>query len=191
MKGINLKLILGVEVKDAKGKTTFKKSLPSRSLTIAFLQIFEALAIPTSSVTIKDYLGADKMVTDHADDFNMNAIAGAVDKGIIVGTGSTAPDNLDYVMETPIAHGTGAGELSYGSESEVTTAEVGPNVDYIQSRTFNNGSGGAINVTEFGIYAWAYAGGDFIFMIAHDVTAPVNVPNSSTLTVTYTFRTTV
>ena len=113
---------------------------------------------------------------------------GILTKGIIVGTGTTAPTNTDYVMESPIAHGTGAGELQYQATTYTWADVVGANVDAIITRTFLNGSGGTVTVNEIGIYCLDTQS----YLELRDVLAAgVDVENGETLTVQYTLRTTV
>jgi hypothetical protein len=113
--------------------------------------------------------------------------------GIMVGTGTTAPANTDYVLQTPIAHGSGSGQLNYGATTFSDAAVVGANVDWVFSRTFANASGAQITVTEIGIYCKTYdtTANPFIFLIVHDLPTSTPVPNTKTLTVQYTIRTTV
>ena len=167
-------------------QTPFRRS---KSFVLQFLQILEVQGYPSVGVSIKDTSNTPRAVDKHENAFKLEAAVGDVTIGTVVGTGTTSPTNSDYALETLIAHGVGAGELSYGAQSKTTTAVVAPNVDFILTRTFNNGSGGTINVTEAGIYCIAYAA--WYFMILHDVFAAVEVANGQTLTVTYTFRTTV
>jgi hypothetical protein len=112
--------------------------------------------------------------------------------GVLVGTGTTAVTNVDYKIETLIAHGVGAGQLDYGAHSRTAAQVVGSNVDFVISRAFYNGSGGSITVNEIGIScATVDSGGNTrYFLIVRDVITPVAVANAQTLTVQYTLRTT-
>lgn len=175
-------------VKDKSGKVVSKTPFRrSKSFLLQFLQIIEVQSFRVN-VNITDYTTVVRSVPAHAQSLNFASAVGSVTTGILVGTGTTTPTNLDTAMETLIAHGVGAGQLSYGALSITTTAEVGANVDYIATRTFNNGSGNAINVTEAGI---VMDGGTWHFFCVHDVFSTVVVLNSQTLTVNYTLRTTV
>jgi len=115
------------------------------------------------------------------------------DYGIVVGTGTTPPTNVDYKLETQIAHGTGAGELDYGTHSFTTPQVVGSNVDMVISRTFYNGSGAKVTISEIGVYEYSarpHYGTDSACII-RDVITPVDVENGETVSVQYTLRTTV
>ena len=113
---------------------------------------------------------------------------GIVTKGVGVGTGTTTPTNTDYVLATPIAHGTGAGQIQYQGTTYTAADVVGDNVDAIITRTFLNGSGSTITVNEIGIYCLDTQS----FLEIRDVLAAgVDVDDGETLTVQYTLRTTV
>ena len=177
--------LLTLEVKDRNGKTVKKITKPLRSYVIAWLQLIEC-QIEIANVTIKDYAGVNQDTARGL--MAINASVGDDTLGMVVGTGTTPVTNLDWTMETLIAHGAGAGQLNYGVQSKVTTAEVGANIDFLLVRTFTNGSGNTINVTEFGLVVSCDA---HDFLCIHDVTTAVSVLNGQTLTVTYTLRTTV
>lgn len=176
-----------LEVKDKNGKTLSKVTKPCKSLVIAFLQLLEVQAYPSVAVNMKDKDANVSARDENASSFKSEGAVG-VALGILVGTGTTPVDNLDFVMETLIAHGAGATQLSYGATSKTTTAEVGANVDFQLLRTFSNTSGSTINVTEIGIYSNNATGA---FMTLHEIVILTAVPNGTTLTVTITFRTTV
>ena len=172
-------------------KTAFKRS---KSFVKQFLQILEANMFPSVNIAnVKDIGNVDRDLVENSQNGNFESPVGNTNYGITVGTGTTAPTNIDYVMETLIAHGVGAGQLSYGVQSKTTTDVVGANVDMILTRTFTNSSGGTINVTEAGMQMIAMD--DTVtarwFLVTRDTFAAVAVNNGQVLTVTYTIRTTV
>jgi hypothetical protein len=177
----------------------------SRSFVLQFLQHLEVTmnhayaanpttvsAVNTSNVAknIPYVTAGGQGVINH---MSINAANADATYGFQVGTGATAPANSDYVMQTPIGNGSGGGQLNYGAHTFVDAVIVGGNVDFVMSRTFANASGGTINVTEIGIYCKTNdsTGNPFIFLIVHDVVTSTPVLNTKTLTVQYTFRTTV
>ena len=184
-----LEAIYTLEVKDKTGKTVSKVIKPCKSFVLQFLQILE-VQIYTTAVTMKDTSGTDRGVPVTLESFDCKTSGGVgqTTTSILVGTGTTPVDNLDFSMESLIAHGVGVGELSYGDTSKVTSAEVGANVDFQLIRTFSNTSGGTINVTEVGIVA---RGGSYYMLILHEIVTSTPVANGQTLTITITFRTTV
>jgi len=186
------------EVHNAEGKRISAKERACHSFTLQFLSLLEAfMRGQAGTVTAKDTLNSDESIPESPADLGGTIMLYAVDDddvyGTIVGTGSTAPTTTDYVMETPIAHGVGAGELDYNVQSFVAAAEVGANSDLQLVRTFTNSSGNSITVEEVGLYARSEndAGVTKYFLILRDVTGGVVVANGETLTVTFTLRTTV
>ena len=186
-----INLLYQLIVKDKNGKiirkTRFKRS---KSFVLQFLQLLEIQLYYAGIAALKRTDGTSDAETVDVDNFRANGGVGLTTFGVVVGTGTTSPTSADYVMETLIAHGVGAGQLSYGATSKTAAAVVGANVDFILTRTFNNGSGNTINVTEAGLYCYVSNAGKYA-MIIHDVFSAVAVTNGQTLTVNYTFRTTV
>lgn len=97
--------------------------------------------------------------------------------GIVVGTGSTAVSPGQTKLVTPIAHGTGAGELEYFGmlvmdESDFNV-DAGVDEAYFEiERIFRNASGGSITIEEIGINTLAIAPGvvsNLVFCILRDV----------------------
>jgi len=118
-----------------------------------------------------------------------HAGAGDASYGIIVGSGINAESFEDYALQTPIAHGTGAGQLSYAaSNSPVRTWT--PSTKTMKSelvRYFNNNSGGDINVNQVALVAKLqsiYKG----LMSRDKLVSTVTIPNTGQLKVTYTIE---
>jgi len=116
----------------------------------------------------------------------------AVDtKGIVVGTGTTAESFEDYALDTKIANGTGAGELSYVASELHNVTWTGGTLTMAdeQVRYFNNNSGGSIGVNEVGIIAQIdIATLNVLALMSRDVLgSTVTVPDTGQLKVTYTF----
>jgi len=185
-----LKGLLTLKVADKNGKTISEVTHEMKSFVLQFLQLLEAHMYPSVNVNIQDVTDTTKSVTKGTVTFHSEWAVTDDDRGIMVGIGTTPPTNTDVAMETKIVHGTGAGQLSYGATSKTTTTEVGANIDFVFTRTFNNGSGNTINVTETGIICIATNTTTY-FLIAHDTFSAVAVANGQTLTVNYTLRTTV
>ncbi len=118
--------------------------------------------------------------------------AGTVVDGIIVGTGITAPQVTNYVMENPIGHGAGAGQLQYSAVTWGAPASDATTSQFTITRNFANASGAGITVNEIGLYnaAWVFTQSNSpvasCFMWLHDVIAGgILVGNGQTLTVNY------
>lgn len=189
-----IEAIYKVEVKDKKGEIVYSVEKPCHSFTLQFLQILASQLYPSTGVSpVKDIDGTGNTIIEHAENMDLEGGAGDTTKGILVGTGTTTPTNIDFVMETLIANGAGAGQLNYAGMTQVATAVVGANVDFTLIRTMTNASGGTINVTEIGIYMEGYVSGVGTDdnLILHEVISSVAVANGQTITVTILFRTTV
>lgn len=179
-------------VTDKNGKIVRKTRMRrSKSLCLAFLQMLNAEMGPTT-VSVKGTTGvsqdADPALTQL---FASNSGEGDVSQGILLGIGTTPVATDDFVMETLIANGAGAGQLTYAAGSFIVAQEVGANVDFQMLRSAQNLSGGTINITEAGIYAYLSTTGTLRALIIHDVFTAVPVTNGQTITATYTLRTTV
>jgi hypothetical protein len=168
----------------------------SESFTKQFMQLLlvQVAQAPRHSTwatrpSIKDISNTDRSVIGSSHTFDCTAAIGDVGTGIVVGTGNTAPTITNYVMETLIAHGVGAGQLQYGAvtfgapASDVTTSQ------FTITRNFANGSGGPITVNEIGLYCEARGvaqGVYWSFLTIRDVIGGgITVPDGQTLTVNY------
>ena len=187
MEGSVIQLLVRALVHDKKGKlvsdTGFK---PSRSFTIAFLQLITIL-FKQASVSIKCTDGTTQSAGVNTQNLNLKLSVSGY--GIMPGTGTTPVDNLDYVMETLIADGSGAGELTYGSMAFVDPAESVGNIDLVMSRAFTNNSGGTITITEVGLYGRVGSVAR-VGMVAHDLLT-VEILDTQVGTIQYLIRTTV
>ncbi len=120
--------------------------------------------------------------------FACNALANDATFGIIVGTGNAAPTINDYVIQTLIAHGAGAGQLQYGIVTYGAPASDATTSQFTITRNFANASGAPITVNEIGLYVKGYGYGTIsgYFMTLRDVIGGgIAVPNGQTLTINY------
>lgn len=110
--------------------------------------------------------------------------------GIVVGTGSTAESFENNTLVTLVAHGTGAGQLSYAAQVSPTPSYVAGTKTWtsLYTRIFNNNSGGTIIVAETGIYySFTVVGSTATVMAERTLLgATVSVLNAGQLTITYT-----
>jgi len=180
--------VLELTVKDKKGKVTEKRVLKSKSFVRQFLEL---LWIQASSVganapySVRDTGNTLRDIYMTCYTFAADAGAGVVTQGIIVGTGTTAPTINDYVIETIIAHGAGAGQLQYSAVTFGAPASDATTSQFTITRNFANASGGAITVNEIALYVEAW-GTTYYFMIIRDVIdGGIAVPDGQTLTVNY------
>jgi hypothetical protein len=113
--------------------------------------------------------------------------AGTSTYGIVVGSDSTAVTADDYKLNTQIAHGVGAGQLSYLAVTLNAVVVAAPTASVRIDRQFTNGSGGDVTVKELGIYIRSDAStSPRYFCICRDVIPDTLVPNGSSLNVKYT-----
>lgn len=191
-----VQLRIRMVVRDPDGKViqdTGEK--PSQSFVIQFLEYIyhlfnaPALGLATDKVNTeqKIYRGAEAM----SNFFRVKAGVNVSMYGLVVGTGDTAEDNVDYKLATQLTEGATAGKITHGGTISVTTAVVGANVDLVLKRAFTNNTGSTITVKEAGMYvnnAWETKQ----HCIVRDVlAASVEVLDKCSLTLYYTFRTTV
>ena len=110
--------------------------------------------------------------------------------GILVGTGTSAPTNADYKLQTIIANGSSSGQLLYQATSVGAAAIVGANVDTVICRIVVNGSGGSITLKEVGLATQTGYGYGYNFLIAHD-SVDQAIANTEVAVISYVIRTTV
>ena len=114
--------------------------------------------------------------------------------GILVGSGTNPEDFESYALQSKIANGTGAGQLTY-VESEAHSITWNPGTLTMKNelaRFFNNNSGGDVSVNEVALALRGYQPGSSVpynYMTARDkLVATVTVPNTGQLKVTYTVQ---
>lgn len=185
-----IKLYYRFRVNDSAGRIIKQSHLRlCHSFVIQFLQIFYTHA-DQITYSIKDTTGVLRSVANSANDLDVDASAGVITRGIVVGTGTNAPTNTDYQLQTIIAHGSGAGQLAYGGMGIGAPGVSGLNVDMILTRTFSNTSPGAITVRETGLFA--IAGTSWYFCLIRDLLSPAQtVQPGQVLNLQYLIRTTV
>jgi len=183
--------VLELIIKDRNGNITEKQVLQSKSFVRQFMEILWAQlqwlsAKGGSSVHSID--DRDASIFGWHPNWDANAAIGVTTRGILVGTGSTAPTVDDYKMETQIGHGTGAGQLQYSAVAFGAPASDATTSQFTVTRDFANGSGGAVTVREIGlavrVYTYSTYGWD-ILIIRDVIAGGISVPNGQTLTVNY------
>jgi len=120
----------------------------------------------------------------------------AVDaRGSMVGSGTADESFEDYALQTKIANGTGAGQLSYiQSEANSMTYDAANKIlKNTLIRYFNNNSGGDVSVNEVGLVWYSYrpdsSNYNAFYLASRDkLAATVTVPNTGQLKVTYTIQ---
>jgi hypothetical protein len=185
--------MLDWKVTDPKtGKITLEGTKKSESFLQQFLQLLMALFLNASAedkvTNVRDTGNSVRAInigynTYFNRIFLSDAIAGVVDIGIIIGTGSTAPTITDYVIETIIPHAT----MNYSAMNFAHPTADATTSQFTMTRNFSNVSGGDVTVNEVGLYSQAYEDATVrYFMVIRDVIAAgITVPNGQTLTINY------
>jgi hypothetical protein len=171
----------------------------SKSLILQFLKHLEVLinhgySSTGAVVSIADSGGTARNIQGSSSAFRYCSVLGSssdINHGIMVGTGTSAVNNTNYFLDARIAHGTGSGQLEYGSSSCVPATIVGNNVELILYRTFVNSSGASINVKEIGISCTSMdtVNSERLFCLARDLVDDT-INHGQIYAVTYTFITT-
>ncbi|MFQ5826626.1 MAG: hypothetical protein ACE5IA_04630 [Dehalococcoidia bacterium] len=133
--------------------------------------------------------GADRNLRTCGEAFRIQANVGQTDRGIRVGTSTTAVAIDQYALQAPIAHGNGAGQMEHLATVHNFMGVVGAQCSFWCSRVFVNNSAAQIDVREAGIYMTVYripTAGESI-MAARDLISE-DVPDGGSVTVTYTIR---
>lgn len=192
-KSHGIQLLLRAVVKDSEGKVlsdTGKKL--SKSYLIQFLEFIYAMGEGVL-YNATDVDGAETVFYWSSACRNFTYVGAPINTstyGIVIGTGDTAETNEDYQLEVQLTEGVGAGNITHGAVVIEATAVVGANVDLELKRSFTNSTGSAITVKEAGLYS-NMQGLEFFCLIRDVLAASVDVPDSCSVTVYYTLRTTV
>lgn len=186
-----MKAYVTLELFNRQGKRVSRKRFGSRSFVEAFLSLLKAQIDPGTNVaSVTDTGGTDRTLVDATTNFSCLALSH--DRGIVVGSGSTAVAVTDYKLATLIADGTSTDELSYGVQSVSAMTISDPNASFTIQRDFTNSSGAEITVNEVGIYAvgnYASPGATYFCIIRDLISGGQAVPDGQTLRVTYTIQT--
>ncbi len=181
--------VLELTVKDKDGKVTEHRVMKSESYVRQFLELLWVTFnhIPTSvALSMRDTSNTLRDVYEVYSNLQCDGLAGDVDTGIIVGTGTTAPTIDDYAIETLIPHGGAGGQLNYSDTTIAAPVSDATTSQLTITRDFANGSGGEITVNEIALYVTGYDGEKKYFMAIRDVIGGgIAVPDGQTLTVNY------
>ena len=168
MRKPNIDAHLTVIVTDKNGKVVLRKRFKSRSFVVGFLNALYNNFSFTS----------------------LNSLYCFQSPNIVVGSGTAKPTISDTGLESQISNGTGAGELQYGTDS-LTTPAANTNTNtgsMTWSKSFTNGSGGNVTVSEVGAYFSIDSNGGFTsYFVLHDLLpSPITLSPNQVLTVVYT-----
>ena len=160
----------------------------SRSFLTAYITCLYLRMVATSNFSLTDTGGSSRSVGF----FNrMITIAAAADAtiGLVAGTGTNAVTITDSKLQTQITHGVTSGKLDHGASVVNLPSSDSTSTSLILTRVFANSSGGAITVTEIGVYINESTSG-FKFCLIRDL-ATIALSNGDQLTLNYILKTTV
>jgi hypothetical protein len=174
---------------DKDGNIIGESSHKANSLVIAMARLL-MVQITSTSQSIVDMGGTTRTNAIHANNMRVNSPANDNTYGIMVGTSSTAVAVTDTALGARIAHGTGAGQLSYGAMTfDPTTTTSGSSVFFNCMRVFTNNSGADITIEEVGLGG---VGSSNAYLYLMDRTlSPKTILAGNGTTCTYTIQITV
>jgi len=110
--------------------------------------------------------------------------------GILVGSGTNAESFENHVLQTPIAEGSGAGQLSHVESETHSISYAALTLKNELVRYFNNNSGGNVDVNEVALVANGYVTStNQKFLVTRDkLASTVTAPDTGQLKVTYTIQ---
>jgi hypothetical protein len=194
-----MRLYVELELKDENGRVLHRRRFRSHSYLNQFIAMLRGImyhtfgstnagntAVVDTSNTSRNYPSSSGYL--YYSGMPLNCPSASSEYGLVVGSGTTPNTATTYALQSLISHGTGSGQLSYGSHTFEALTTSDSTIYFRIIRTFTNYSGASITVNEIGLYAKAYDSGNTarIFCIARDVlTTGVTVDNGKTLTVRY------
>lgn len=195
-KSHGIQLLLRCVVRDPDGKIISDTGRnPARSFVRALLQFVGAVGDAPGPVAVKATDGGNASIyntySTSSSFFRGHAGINNAGYGIVVGTGDTAETNTDWILATQLGEGVGAGQITHGATVVGPVAVVGVNVDMVMERSFSNNTGSTITVKEAGIYARQMIDPHDFCIVRDVLPSPVDVPDKCSVSIYYTWRTTV
>lgn len=158
----------------------------ANSYVIAFLDDM-ARQMGQQTLSIKDTGNSSRSIGPSVYVQACTGSAGITAYGLVFGTGSAVVALTDYALQALIAHGTGSGQLSYGSTTANAPTTSGTTRRFTVVRSVTNNSGGTITVNEVGIYVLSSS-----FYFCSDRTLSTQaIANGESWALTYTLGVTV
>jgi len=186
-------LYITIEVHDPDGRRRYYRRARAHSFVLQYLQHIRGLIGNVQQTGVAD-TGATSRTLQYTNaganvrHLNLEPESGST-QGLVVGTGTTAVTILDTALAALIATGSGAGQLTYGTQTINAVAGAGSSRSFSMVRIFTNDSAGNIVVAECGAYVSSNdSGGTQRYFLAwRDVLgSTVTVVPAQTITVTYT-----
>ena len=178
-----------LSVADARGRVLRKgRWRKSRSFVANYLTgLLSLMSAANRGVT--DVNGSGASVPPSTAAWTMDAVAGSLTKGGVLGTGTAAVAINQDFLSGLIVEGTGAGQMAYQAVTFVPNSSVtvsGSAASFLMRRVVNNNSGGPITINEVGLHSrWS----TFTILMVRDLQVPgLVVPDGGVATLEYTLR---
>lgn len=183
------RLTYAIATIDEQGRMGRLKRRPAHSWNKAGTQFFNQLFIGAGGgETIKETDGTTNVLVVNADVVMIGAV-GDLSSGIVVGGGVTAESNIDFVLATPFAEGTGVNQLNYsvGTVPVPVLAITGGYRTYVR-RTVTNNSAASILVNEIALYGNLAAGGMITCLIRDVLASTETITVGTSRVIEYSFE---
>lgn len=170
------------------------KEFEANSFVRAFIDIISScFAMAAQNTATPDITNTAKAMdfSGGATPFQLVSAIGNDALGIIVGTGTAAVTISDYALQTKIAHGTGAGQLSYQAVVFMLPVTSGNARLFRFTRQFFNFTATDITVNELALYGYGRIAAGYTTHCLDRTLSTFTVPASSSRTVEYTLSVTV
>jgi hypothetical protein len=167
------------------GRLLSKKRIKCHSYVGNFIGLLY-VGMAQTTLNIPDTGNVLRTITPTQYNYRAVATAGDATFGVVVGTGTQANDVGAYALQTPIANGTGAGQLQYGAVSVTSPTTVGQKRQMTIARVFTNNSGASITVNEVGLVIYGNNGStNYDFLVERTLNTNT-IANGASATWTYT-----
>lgn len=186
---ISVRVVVFLTVEGYNERGVYEKvTVPANSFVLAFLDLLNC-HVTASGRAIVCTDGASRTPGPHTATFAANAGAGVITFGIVVGTGTNAVVITDRSLQTIIAPGTGAAQISYGACTVSAPSTSGADRLFTITRIVTGNATAAINAKEVGLYVKSSQAAGF-YCVDRTLNA-FTIPISTAKTITYTIKITV
>lgn len=160
--------------------------IASDSLLHQWLEILRVQMTQLYNVTSTDTGSTVRTVIPHAINLDVNAAVTDDSYGPVVGTGTGGVILSDTALQTKIAEGSGAGQLSHAATSVSAPTTSGDEARIDVTRVFTNNHTSNLTIQEVGLFCQAreLAATNHVFCIAREIASATVAANGGTTTLT-------
>lgn len=181
-------LYYSYQVRGADGRVKVQhRRRTAHSFLIAYARFLYLKIAGAASQSITD-TGSVSRTIHNSTQLSSHGNAADTTQGLVVGTGTNVVALADVALQTKIAHGTSAGQLSYGASVVNAPTSDSTSTTLILTRDFSNASGGTITVREIGIYSDMGPNTGKFCIVRDNVT--IALASGDVLTLNYILKTT-